>query len=56
MPRFGTFGRVPAPFLLRSYGELVATSSEFTELVKDYVNISAIVYDCFRQIMNGASP
>ena len=35
--RFGTLGRLPAPFLLRSDNGLVFTSRGFTTLVKGYV-------------------
>ncbi|SFU92311.1 Integrase core domain-containing protein [Paenacidovorax caeni] len=34
--RFGTLGRVPAPFLLRSDNGLVFTSRSFTALVRSY--------------------
>lgn len=34
--RFGTLGRVPAPFLLRSDNGLVSTSRSFTVLVHSY--------------------
>jgi putative transposase len=34
--RFGTLGRVPEPFLLRSDNGLVFTSRSFTGLVKSY--------------------
>ena len=34
--RFGTLGRVPAPFLLRSDNGLVFTSRRFTALVRRY--------------------
>jgi putative transposase len=34
--RFGTLGRVPAPFLLRSANGLVFISRGFTALVKGY--------------------
>ena len=34
--RFGTLGRVPAPFLLRSDNGLVFTSRGFTALIKGY--------------------
>jgi putative transposase len=34
--RFGTLGRVPAPFLLRSDNGLVFTSRSFTALVRGY--------------------
>lgn len=34
--RFGTLGRVPAPFLLRSDNGLVFTSRSYTALVRSY--------------------
>lgn len=34
--RFGTLGRVPAPFLLRSDNGLVFTSRSYTALVRGY--------------------
>ena len=34
--RFGTLGRVPAPFLLRSDNGLVFTSRAYTRLVRSY--------------------
>jgi putative transposase len=34
--RFGTLGRVPAPFLLRSDNVLVFTSRAYTRLVRNY--------------------
>jgi putative transposase len=34
--RFGTLGRVPAPFLLRSDNGLVFTSYHYTDLVRSY--------------------
>lgn len=34
--RYGTLGRVPAPFLLRSDNGLVFTSRDYTRLVKSY--------------------
>ncbi len=36
MARFGTLGRVPAPFLLRSDNGLVFTSRSYTALVHSY--------------------
>jgi len=34
--RYGTLGRVPAPFLLRSDNGLVFTSGDYTRLVRSY--------------------
>jgi putative transposase len=34
--RFGTLGRVPEPFLLRSDNGLVFTSREYTRMVRNY--------------------
>ena len=34
--RYGTLGRVPVPFLLRSDNGLVFTSRDYTRLVKSY--------------------
>ncbi len=36
IPRFGTLGRVPKPFLLRSDNGLVFTSRDYTALVRSY--------------------
>jgi putative transposase len=36
IPRFGTLGKVPQPFLLRSDNGLVFSSRSYTALVRSY--------------------
>ena len=48
--RFGTLGRVPAPFLLRSDNGLVFTSRDYTRLVRSYgLNQEFITPHCPQQ-------
>src|SRR3546814_6652339 len=48
--RYGTLGRVPVPFLLRSDNSLVFTSRDYTRLVKSYgLNQEFITPHCPQQ-------